>query len=270
MLTRYPSFGIEHESERTERIQDWTSTMSALAYAVAQPIDETREVEGTGMRILLVEDDERIAHFIKKGMAEGGYVVDLVTNGSEAVIEALSTSYDIVVLDVMLPGKDGFEVLSEIRGSGASMPVIMLTARDTTEDKVRGLDAGADDYLTKPFTFAELEARIRALLRRGAGDGGSQLQLGDVMLDPVAHVVMRGGDKIELTPKEYSVLEYFMRSPGRVLSRTMVIEHVWQYQFDTDTNLVDVYVNRLRRKLRDPDGKLIQTVRGVGYSLRAG
>jgi heavy metal response regulator len=224
---------------------------------------------GIPMRILLVEDDQRIAHFIKKGLAETGYIVDLVADGDEAIDEALATPYDLIVLDIMLPGRDGFDVLTEIRSSGAKMPVIMLTARDTVDDKVRGLDAGADDYLTKPFTFAELEARVRALLRRGSGNPAASLQIADVTLDPVSHIVRRGDRTIEMTPKEYAVLEYFMRSPGRVLTRTQIIEHVWQYQFDTDTNLVDVYVNRLRRKLEDPDGNLLQTVRGVGYALRA-
>jgi len=221
------------------------------------------------MRILLVEDDQRIAHFIKKGLGEGGYIVDLALDGGEAIDQVAATSYDLVVLDIMLPGVDGFAVLETIRGQGFRMPVLMLTARDATEDKVRGLDAGADDYLTKPFSFAELEARVRALLRRGAVEPTAHLTLGDLVLDPVSHLVRRGEATIELTPKEYAVLEYFMRSPGRVLTRTMIIEHVWQYQFDTDTNLVDVYMNRLRRKLNDPEGRLLQTVRGVGYTLRS-
>jgi len=229
------------------------------------------EGEGRGasaMRILLVEDDQRIAHFIRKGLTEGSYTVDLAPDGNEALDQVVSTSYDLVILDIMLPGVDGFEVLEQIRGRGLKVPVLMLTARDTTEDKVRGLDSGADDYLTKPFTFAELEARIRALLRRGFTEAAAHLKLGDLSLDPVTHAVKRGGETLELTPKEYAVLEYFMRSPGRVLTRTMIIEHVWQYQFDTDTNLVDVYVNRLRRKLNDPEGRTLQTVRGFGYTLR--
>lgn len=220
------------------------------------------------MRVLLVEDDSRIAHFIQKGLAESGYVVDLVGDGLEAVSHVAATSYDVIILDVMLPGLDGFRVLQSLRQQGQKMPVLMLTARDTTDDKVRGLDAGADDYLTKPFSFAELEARLRALLRRGTGEASAQLTFGDISIDPVSHTVKRGEAQIEMTPKEYAVLEYFMRSPGRVLTRTMIIEHVWQYQFDTDTNLVDVYINRLRRKLNDADGRLLQTVRGVGYSLR--
>ncbi len=221
------------------------------------------------MRILLVEDDERIARFIRKGLSESGYAVDLVTDGNEAVAQALSSAYDVIVLDVMLPGLDGFGVLGTLRAQGYTVPVLVLTARDALEDKVQGLDAGADDYLTKPFSFAELEARIRALLRRGTGEASARLAMADVVLDPITRAVTRGSAAIELTPKEYSVLEYFMRSAGRVLTRTMVIEHVWQYQFDTDTNLVDVYVNRLRRKLSDSDGQLLQTVRGVGYTLKA-
>jgi len=221
------------------------------------------------MRILLVEDDQRIAHFVKKGLAEGGYVVDIVANGDDAIGQAIDTAYDLIVLDIMLPGKGGFEVLETLRARGCRMPVLVLTARDAVEDKVHGLDAGADDYLTKPFSFVELEARVRALLRRGAGEPSTHLTMGDLVLDPISHSVRRGDATIELTPKEYAVLEYFMRSPGRVLTRTMIIEHVWQYQFDTDTNLVDVYVNRLRRKLNDPDGRLLQTVRGVGYTLRS-
>ena len=229
--------------------------------------------DGTGkgdsaMRILLVEDDERIAHFIKKGLGESSYTVDMAGDGNEALDQIVSTPYDLVILDIMLPGIDGFGVLDTIRGQGLRMPVLMLTARDRTEDKVRGLDAGADDYLTKPFSFAELEARIRALLRRGSAEAASRLVIGAISLDPVTHAVKREDQTVELTPKEYAVLEYFMRSPGRVLTRTMVIEHVWQYQFDTDTNLVDVYVNRLRRKLNDPDGSILQTVRGFGYTLR--
>jgi two-component system, OmpR family, response regulator len=220
------------------------------------------------MRILLVEDDERIAHFIKRGLSEGGYIVDLCANGNDAIGEALTTAYDLIILDIMLPGRNGFEVLTELRESGAKMPVIMLTARDSTDDKVRGLDAGADDYLTKPFTFAELEARVRALFRRGSGEASAQLQIGDLVLDPVSHTFKRDEQTIDLTPKEYAVLENFMRSPGRVMTRTQIIEHVWQYQFDTDTNLVDVYVNRLRRKIGDPKGAILQTVRGVGYTLR--
>ena len=221
------------------------------------------------MRILLVEDDQRIAHFIEKGLSEGGYAVDLAADGTEAVAQALSAAYDVIVLDVMLPGLDGFEVMHELRGQGYRVPVLMLTARDAVEDRVQGLDAGADDYLTKPFSFAELEARIRALLRRGAGEANARLMVGDLVLDPISHTVKRGDSSIELTPKDYAVLEYFMRSPGRVLTRTMIIEHVWQYQFDTGTNLVDVYVNRLRRKLNDQEGRVLQTVRGVGYTLKA-
>jgi len=223
---------------------------------------------GVPVRVLLVEDDSRIAHFIQKGLTESGYVVDLVADGVEAVSQVASTAYDVIVLDVMLPRMDGFGVLESLRQQGQKMPVLMLTARDTTDDKVRGLDAGADDYLTKPFSFAELEARLRALLRRGTGEASAQLRLGDITVDPVSHVVKRGDTVIEMTPKEYAVLEYFMRYPGRVLTRTMIIEHVWQYQFDTDTNLVDVYINRLRRKLNDAEGRILQTIRGVGYTLR--
>ena len=221
------------------------------------------------MRILLIEDDTRIARFLKKGLIETGHTVDLAADGSEGVSAALSASYDLVVLDIMLPGMDGFEVLDHIRERGGNMPVLMLTARDGVEDKVRALDTGADDYLTKPFSFAELEARVRALLRRGSGEAAATLTVGNVVLHPVSRSVERAGEPVDLTPKEYAVLEYFMRSPGRVLTRTMIIEHVWQYQFDTDTNLVDVYINRLRRKLSDGDGSLLQTVRGVGYSMRA-
>jgi heavy metal response regulator len=226
------------------------------------------EQQGVAVRILLVEDDDRIARFIKKGLSETGYAVDVVVDGNDAVAQALAASYDMMLLDVMLPGMDGFEVLQAIRAQGSVVPVLVLTARDGVEDKVEGLDAGADDYLTKPFSFAELEARIRALLRRGSGEAGARLAVADVTLDPMTRAVARGNSPIELTPKEFSVLEYFMRSSGRVLTRTMIIEHVWQYQFDTDTNLVDVYVNRLRRKLTDPDGRLLQTVRGVGYTMK--
>ena len=220
------------------------------------------------MRILLIEDDQRIANFVRKGLIEVGHSVDVAADGNEGGALSLSTSYDLVILDIGLPGMDGFEVLDYVRKHGGTMPVLMLTARDEVEDKVRALDGGADDYLTKPFSFAELEARVRALLRRGTNEVTATLTVENVILDPVKRSVRRNDQAVELTPKEFAVLEYFMRSPGRVLTRTMIIEHVWQYQFDTDTNLVDVYVNRLRKKLSDSDGQLLQTVRGVGYSMR--
>jgi heavy metal response regulator len=222
------------------------------------------------MRILLVEDDRKVASFIRKGLTEEGYAVDVAHDGEAGLFMGLDRLHDVIVLDVMLPGKPGFQVLRELRQAKVATPVLLLTARDAVEDKVQGLDAGADDYLTKPFAFAELLARVRALLRRGKAAQAPALQVADLILDPAARTVKRGGETIPLTNREFALLEYFLRNPGRVLTRTMIAEHVWDYSFDAGTNVIDVYVNYLRKKVdagREP--KLIHTVRGVGYVLRA-
>jgi len=222
------------------------------------------------MRILLVEDDRKVATFIRKGLAEEGYAVDVAPDGETGLAMGLDRLHDAIVLDVMLPGKPGFQVLRELRQAKVATPVLLLTARDAVEDKVQGLDAGADDYLTKPFAFAELLARMRALLRRGTAARTPVLQVADVAMDPATRTVKRGGETVSLTNREFALLEYFLRNPGRVLTRTMIAEHVWDYSFDAGTNVIDVYVNYLRKKIdagREP--KLIHTVRGVGYVLKA-
>ena len=222
------------------------------------------------MRILLVEDERKVASFIRKGLTEEGYAVDLAHDGDTGLLMGLDRLHDVIVLDVMLPRKPGFQVLRELRQAKVVTPVLLLTARDAVEDKVQGLDAGADDYLTKPFAFAELLARVRALLRRGAAAQAPVLQAADLILEPATRTVKRGGEAIALTNREFALLEYFLRNPGRVLTRTMIAEHVWDYSFDAGTNVIDVYVNYLRKKIdagREP--KLIHTVRGVGYVLRA-
>ena len=221
------------------------------------------------MYILIVEDEKKVVGFLKKGLQEEHYTVDVAYDGEEALLLAGMNSYDLIVLDIMLPKKDGMEVLKELRAQGLSIPILILTAKDTLEDKVQGLDSGADDYITKPFAFAELLARIRALLRRGKPTNETSLTAADLMLDPATHKVQRAGKQIELTSKEYALLEYFLRNKGQVLTRTLINEHVWGYRFDTGTNIVDVYVNYLRSKIdRGFDKKLIHTVRGVGYVLR--
>jgi len=221
------------------------------------------------MYILIVEDEKKVAGFIKQGLQEERYTVDVAYDGEEALLLAEMNSYDLIVLDIMLPKKDGMEVLKDLRAQGLSIPILVLTAKDTLEDKVQGLDSGADDYITKPFAFAELLARIRALLRRGKPTNETSLTAADLMLDPATHKVQRAGKQMELTSKEYALLEYFLRNKGQVLTRTLINEHVWGYRFDTGTNIVDVYVNYLRSKIdRGFDKKLIHTVRGVGYVLR--
>jgi len=221
------------------------------------------------MRLLVVEDEKKVARFIKQGLEEEGYAVDVAGDGAEGLAMALDGVHDLLILDLGLPRINGLQVLEELRRRKITMPVLLLTVRATIEDKVLGLDAGADDYLTKPFAFQELLARVRALLRRRGEGSPPLLQFSDLVLDPARRTVSRRGEKLDLTAKEFAILEYFMRNPGRVLTRTQIIEHVWNYDFDTGTNLVDVYVNYLRKKLdseREP--KLIQTVRGVGYVLK--
>jgi heavy metal response regulator len=220
------------------------------------------------MRILVVEDERRIAAFIKQGLEEERYAVDVVYDGEEALDWADAADYDLIVLDVLLPKKDGIEVCRELRAQGDKVPILMLTARDAIEDRVRGLDSGADDYLVKPFAFQELLARIRALLRRSGETKTPRLQVGDLVLDTVLHQATRGGQVIELTAREYALLEFLMRHPGQVLSRTQILEHVWDYDFFSTSNVVDVYISYLRRKVdKGFEVKLIQTVRGAGYKI---
>jgi heavy metal response regulator len=223
------------------------------------------------VRILVVEDERKVASFIKKGLEEEGYAVDVAVDGEEGLVMALTRVHDLIILDIRLPRRDGLRVLQALRHDGVTAPVLLLTVRATIEDKVLGLDAGADDYLTKPFAFQELVARVRALLRRRAEGEPTVLHIGDLTLDPARRTVTRGDEKIDLTPREFALLDYFMRNPGRVLTRTMIAEHVWDYSFDTSTNVIDVYVNYLRKKVdagREP--KLLHTMRGVGYVLKEG
>jgi two-component system copper resistance phosphate regulon response regulator CusR len=222
------------------------------------------------MRILVVEDEKKAASFIKKGLEEEGYAVDVAADGEEGLSMALARVHDLIILDIRLPKMDGLRVLQALRQDHVAAPVLLLTVRAAIEDKVLGLDAGADDYLTKPFAFQELVARVRALLRRRAEAEPTVLRIDDLTLDPARRTVTRGGEEIDLTPREFALLDYFMRNPGRVLTRTMIAEHVWDYSFDTSTNVIDVYVNYLRRKIdAGRASKLLHTVRGVGYVLKA-
>ncbi len=221
------------------------------------------------MRILVVEDEKKVAGFIKKGMEEETYAVDVAVDGEEGLAMAEVNQYDLIILDLMLPKMDGLEMLTRCRDKKINTPIILLTAKDSVEDKVTGLNKGADDYLTKPFAFSELLARSRSLLRRGQGEAKTVLKLADLSLDMVSHKVNRNGEEVELTGKEYSLLEYFMRNQSKVLTRTMIAEHVWDYNFDTFTNVIDVYINHLRKKIdKDHPKKLLHTLRGVGYVLK--
>ncbi|MGI5200474.1 response regulator transcription factor [Spirillospora sp. CA-108201] len=221
------------------------------------------------MRVLVVEDEIRTAALLQRGLSEEGYAVDVAANGPDAVWQAVENSYDAIVLDVMLPGLDGFEVCRRLRVQDCWAPVLMLTARDAVSDRVHGLDAGADDYLTKPFSFAELLARLRALVRRGAKERPTLLAVGELRLDPSSRRVWRGEAERQLSPKEFALLELFMRHPGDVLTRTTILEHVWDYAYDGSSNVVDQYVAYLRRKIDDPGTEsVLETVRGAGYRLR--
>jgi len=221
------------------------------------------------MRILVVEDSRRLSGIIKRGLLEEGYAVDNAYDGEEAEFMAETTPFDVIILDIMLPKKDGLAVCRDLRAKNVNTPILMLTAKDSVEDKVTGLDSGADDYLVKPFAFSELLARIRALLRREVLPKTQKLQVGDLSLDPQSREVRRNGDRLELTAKEYAILEYFIRRPNAVVTRTMLGESVWDYEFDGLSNIIDVYVRRIRQKI-DVEGQtsLIQTVRGAGYRLR--
>ncbi len=220
------------------------------------------------MRLLLVEDDERIAHFLAKGLRENAYAVDVSANGADALYQVEINDYDLIILDAMIPEKDGFEVCRELRAKGEKLPVLMLTARDAVEDRIKGLDAGADDYLTKPFEFGELLARLRALSRRRSEILPSKIKIGNLEIDTAAQKVRLGGREILMTAKEYALLEFFARNAGCVVRREEISEHVWDETFDPFSNLIEVYVNRLRQKISvDTDESLIQTRRGAGYIL---
>lgn len=221
------------------------------------------------MRILIIEDEKKIAEFIKRGLKEEGYSVDLAYDGEEGFFLAANNEYDLIVLDLMLPKIDGISVCRRLREKKATTCVLMLTARDTVKDKVNGLDSGADDYLTKPFAFEELMARIRALLRKKNSETTTKLQVADLVLDLLTHRVTRADKEIILTSKEYALLEYLMRNADTVVTRTMISEHVWDINFDTFTNVIDVYINYLRNKIDyEQKNKLIHTIRGRGYVLR--
>lgn len=220
------------------------------------------------MRLLLVEDDERIARFVAKGLRENAYAVDVAANGEDALYQAEINTYDLIILDVMIPGKNGFEVCRELRANGANLPILMLTARDAVEDRIAGLDTGADDYLTKPFEFGELLARLRALLRRRSEVLPSKITVGNLEIDTSGQKVWRDGEEISMTAKEYALLEYFARNVGRVVGREEISDHVWDETFDPFSNLIEVYVNRLRQKIdENTASSLIQTRRGAGYIL---
>jgi two-component system OmpR family response regulator len=220
------------------------------------------------MKILVVEDELKMASLIRRGLAEEGYAADIASTGEDALWMAEAHPYDAIVLDVMLPGLSGFETCRRLRIAGIWAPVVMLTARDAVEDRVNGLDAGADDYLTKPFSFAELLARLRAIARRGGVERPTALEVGDLRLDPATRKAWRGDREIELSPKEFALLETFMRRPGQVLTRLQLLEHAWDFAYENRSNVVDVYVRYLREKIDRPFGtSSIETVRGVGYRL---
>ncbi|HEX6511426.1 MAG TPA: two-component system response regulator RppA [Chloroflexota bacterium] len=222
------------------------------------------------MRILIVEDEHRLAELVQRALDEHGYGVDVAYDGADGLHLAEVTDYDLVLLDVMLPGVDGFEICRRLRAEKKHMPILMLTARDAVDDRVTGLDSGADDYLVKPFAFREMMARVRALLRRDGESKDPVLEAGNVTLNTGTREVRCGAQEVELASKEYAVLEYLMRNPNRVLTRTQIAEHVWDYEFTTMSNVVDVYIRTLRRKLDDnEEPRLIRTIRGAGYQLRA-
>jgi DNA-binding response OmpR family regulator len=222
------------------------------------------------MRVLVVEDDKKIAAFVMNGLRQAGFAVDHAADGEEGLHLALHESYDAAVIDIMLPKLDGLGLIDALRRSGVATPVLILSARRTVDDRVKGLEAGGDDYLTKPFAFSELLARVQALIRRSTGStAATYLKTGELTMDLLTRRVVRAGEEIDLQPKEFSLLEYFMRNPGRVVSKTLIMEHIYDYSFDPQTNVVDVLVCRLRNKLdKDFDKKMIQTIRGVGYVLK--
>src|SRR5712691_8841633 len=228
-----------------------------------------RVSEDRTVRVLIVEDELRMASLLRRGLVNEGLSADVAGKGEDALWMAQAHDYDAVVLDVMLPGLDGFEVCRRLRGAGVWVPVLMLTARDSVEDRVAGLDTGADDYLVKPFAFAELLARLRALTRRGEPERPSVLEVGDLRLDPATREVSRGANEIHLSAKEFALLETFMRRPGEVLSRLHLLEHTWDFAYENRSNVVDVYIRHLRRKIDEPFGRhSLETIRGAGYRLR--
>jgi heavy metal response regulator len=228
-----------------------------------------KEAESVHMRILVVEDEKKVAKFLQQGLEEEHYAVDVAYDGEQGAHLASTEHFDLIILDILLPKKDGITLLKELRARRNTTPVLMLTAKGSIDDKVEGLDSGADDYLTKPFSFTELLARVRSLLRRGTAEKSVQLRVDNLQLDTVTHKAKRADRMIELTGKEYALLEYFMRNVNRVLTRTLISEHIWNYNFDTGTNVVDVYINHLRSKIDDGfEKKLLHTVRGVGYVLK--
>jgi len=221
------------------------------------------------VRLLVIEDEQKLAGFIQDGLAQEHFAVDVAHDGDHGLAQARTTAYDLIILDVMMPGIDGFEVCRQLRKLGSNTPILILSARDMVTDRVAGLNAGADDYLTKPFVFAELSARVRALLRRQQPATLAPLTVADLMLDPVTRVVKRGDRRIDVTPKEFALLEYFMRNAGQVLTRTMIAERVWDVNWNRLTNVIDVFVNHLRRKIELPgEPRLIHAVRGTGYVIR--
>jgi len=220
------------------------------------------------MRILVVEDEEKMARALRRGLENEGYTVETVGTGPDAIFWATETAFDALVLDVMLPGCDGYTVCRELRSAGIFTPVLMLTSRGAVEDRIAGLDSGADDYLMKPFAFGELLARLRALLRRGPAERPPEIVIGDIVIDPASHTVTRAGIEVSLSPREFALLLYLASSPGQIMSRSDIIDHVWSWDYDGLSNVVDVYIGYLRKKLEQPfRSKVIRAVRGVGYSL---
>ena len=245
------------------------ATQHEIRYFPSGPAREIEPSRLIAMRILVVEDEKKVSRLIQQGLEEEHYEVEAALDGEAAQQMLESGKYDLLIVDVMLPKKSGLELISEVRQVNTVTPILVLTAKAATEDKVAGLDSGADDYLTKPFAFEELLARVRSLLRRGAQEKSTVLTISDLELDTVTHKAKRGGRTIDLTAKEYALLEYFLRNKERVLTRAAISEHIWSYNFDTGTNIIDVYINHLRNKVDSNfDLKLIHTVRGVGYVLK--
>ncbi len=223
------------------------------------------------MKLLIIEDEKKVAKFIEQGLREEHYELELAYDGEDGLEKAISGEYDGIILDLMMPKRDGISLLRELRARGITTPVLILTAKGTIQDKITGLDSGADDYLSKPFHFEELTARIRSMLRRSSVEKSTQLKVGDLVLDSISRKARRGNTEIELTTREYALLEYLMRNADRVLSRSVITQHVWNYNFAVDSNLVDVYINRLRNKVEvDGGSRLIHSIRGVGYVMREG
>ena len=220
------------------------------------------------MRILVVEDEEKMARALRRGLESEGYSVETVGTGPDGVFWATETAFDTILLDVMLPGFDGFEVARQLRSKGVFTPILMLTSRGAVEDRIAGLDSGADDYLQKPFAFDELLARVRALLRRGPAERPPQIVIGDIVIDPASHTVTREGVDVQLSPREFALLRYLASHPGQILSRSDIIDHVWEWDYDGMSNVVDVYIGYLRKKIETPfKSRVIKSVRGVGYGL---